>query len=79
MFPEGRDKSFCLKFIEKDYDEIHFWGDKCYEGGNDFEIWKDPRTIGHSVKNPAETVQQLHEVFGLATEDDLSKLVEELN
>jgi len=79
VFPEGWDKSFCLKFIEKDYDEIHFWGDKCYEGGNDFEIWKDPRTIGHSVKNPTETVEQLHEVFGLATEDDLSKLVEELN
>jgi len=63
VFPEGWDKSFCLKFIEKDYDEIHFWGDKCYEGGNDFEIWKDPRTIGHSVKDPSETVAQLKETF----------------
>ena len=28
VFPEGWDKSFCLKFIEQHYDEIHFWGDK---------------------------------------------------
>ena len=56
VFPLGWDKSFCLKFVEESYDEIHFWGDKCYEGGNDFEIYKDERTIGHSVKNPEETI-----------------------
>ena len=61
----GWDKSFALKYVEKEYDEIHFWGDKCYEGGNDFEIWKDERTIGHSVKNPEETIQQLKETFNL--------------
>ena len=65
VFPEGWDKSFCLKFVEKDYDEIHFFGDKCYEGGNDFEIWKDPRTIGHSVKDPNETIAQLKDLFKL--------------
>ena len=31
VFPIGWDKTFCLKFIEKDYDVIHFWGDKTYE------------------------------------------------
>lgn len=65
VFPMGWDKSYCLQFVEKDYDEMHFWGDKCYEGGNDFEIYKDDRTIGHSVKNPEETVAQLKEVFKL--------------
>ena len=65
VFPLGWDKSFALRFVEKDYDEIHFWGDKCYEGGNDYEIWKDERTIGHSVKNPEETVAQLKEIFQL--------------
>ena len=30
-FPEGWDKSFCLRFIEEKYDVIHFWGDKCFE------------------------------------------------
>jgi phosphomannomutase len=56
VFPMGWDKSFCLQYVEKEYDEIHFWGDKCYEGGNDFEIYKDPRTQGHSVKDPDQTV-----------------------
>ena len=31
VFPIGWDKSFCLKFIEGSYDEIHFWGDKTAE------------------------------------------------
>jgi len=56
VFPMGWDKSFCLQYVDKEYDEIHFWGDKCYEGGNDFEIYKDPRTQGHSVKDPDQTV-----------------------
>ena len=31
VFPIGWDKSFCLRFIEGKYDEVHFWGDKCFE------------------------------------------------
>lgn len=30
VFPKGWDKSYCLQFVEKDFDEIHFFGDKCY-------------------------------------------------
>jgi len=29
VFPTGWDKSFCLQYVENDYDEIHFFGDKC--------------------------------------------------
>ena len=35
------------------------------QGGNDHEIYSDPRTIGHAVKNPAETMQILKEMFEL--------------
>ena len=63
VFPKGWDKSFCLQFIEKDYDEIHFYGDKCYKGGNDHEIYEDPRTIGHEVANPQDTIKSLKELF----------------
>ena len=63
VFPVGWDKSFCLKFIEKEYDEIHFWGDKCYDGGNDHEIYEDVRTIGHETANPEQTILQLIETF----------------
>ena len=63
VFPTGWDKSFCLQYVEKEYDEIHFYGDKCYKGGNDHEIFVDPRTIGHEVANPADTIKSLKEVF----------------
>ena len=69
VFPLGWDKSFCLKYIEGQYDEIHFWGDKTAEGGNDHEIFIDERTIGHAVTNPEETIAQLIETFGLEWEN----------
>lgn len=49
--------------MEKDYDEIHFFGDKCYLGGNDHEIYEDDRTIGHEVVTPDDTERILHELF----------------
>jgi hypothetical protein len=27
---QGWDKTYCLQFVEKDYDEIHFFGDKTF-------------------------------------------------
>jgi len=28
VFPTGWNKTFCLQFVEKDFKEIHFFGDK---------------------------------------------------
>ena len=65
-FPTGWDKRYALKFVEgQGYKEIHFFGDRTTEGGNDYEIFSDPRTIGHSVTSPEDTVKQLKEIFGL--------------
>ena len=33
------------------------------QGGNDYEIFSDPRTIGHSVSNPADTIRLVKELF----------------
>lgn len=71
VFPTGWDKTYCLRHIEADkqradgvdYKTIHFFGDKTYEGGNDYEIYSDPRTVGHSVKDPEDTYRQLKELF----------------
>lgn len=42
--------SFCLRYLpESDFDEIHFFGDKAFVGGNDLEIYEHPRTIGHKI------------------------------
>lgn len=34
-----------------------------YEGGNDYEIFSDERTIGHTVTSPEDTLKQLEELF----------------
>jgi len=72
VFPPGWDKTYCLQHLatEKslsgvDYTTIHFFGDKAYKGGNDWEIYEDKRTIGHAVKDPDDTMKQLREIFKL--------------
>lgn len=87
VFPQGWDKTYCLQYVENDYDEIHFFGDKTYEvqyklshvaldctmpfvstcvavqGGNDFEIFSSPKTLGHTVNSPIDTIGQCRELF----------------
>ncbi|CCE62662.1 hypothetical protein TPHA_0D00180 [Tetrapisispora phaffii CBS 4417] len=66
VFPTGWDKTYCLQHVQADnFKEIHFFGDKTFKGGNDYEIYEDKRTIGHSVTNPEETVKILNEIFHL--------------
>jgi len=65
-FPDGWDKTYCLQFVEKDgYDNIHFFGDKTSQGGNDYEIFKDDRTIGHTVTSPDDTRRQIRELLNI--------------
>ena len=73
VFPKGWDKTYCLRHIEAEaerdgaegvkYETIHFFGDKAYPGGNDWEIYDDKRTVGHAVKNPEETAEILKGLF----------------
>lgn len=64
VFPTGWDKTYCLQHIaDEGFEHIHFFGDKCYKGGNDYEIYEDKRTIGHSVNSPADTERILKELF----------------
>jgi hypothetical protein len=60
----GWDKTYSLKHIEGEgFDQIHFFGDKTFVGGNDHEIFEDPRTIGHTVTDPEHTLRLLDELF----------------
>lgn len=63
IFPKGWDKTYCLQFIENKYQEIHFFGDKTYAGGNDHEIYNDPRVIGHKVESYQDTIAILKSLF----------------
>ena len=63
VFPQGWDKTYCLQYLEGQYDEIHFFGDKTFVGGNDYEIFEDSRTVGHTVTSPEDTMKQCKELF----------------
>jgi phosphomannomutase len=71
VFPTGWDKTYCLKHVEAEaqrpggvkYETIHFFGDKTFKGGNDWEIAEDKRTTAHPVKNPEETIAILKKLF----------------
>jgi len=72
VFPTGWDKTYCLRHIEAEkdisgieYKTIHFFGDKSFPGGNDYEIFSDERTIGHAVTCPEDTMKLLKEMFQL--------------
>ncbi|QPG73718.1 Phosphomannomutase 1 [Brettanomyces nanus] len=66
VFPTGWDKTYCLNLVKDEgFDQIHFFGDKTYKGGNDWEIYSDERTIGHSVKCPEDTIKSVKRVFKL--------------
>ncbi|KLO19276.1 eukaryotic phosphomannomutase [Schizopora paradoxa] len=68
VFPNGWNKTFCLRHVEDEgFKEVHFFGDKTYKGGNDYEIFIDPRVIGHSVKDPDDTLQMLKQLFPLTS------------
>ncbi|KAK6033991.1 eukaryotic phosphomannomutase [Cooperia oncophora] len=62
-YPVGWDKTYCLQFIEKDFDTIHFFGDKTMPGGNDHAIFMDSRTIGHTVVDPTDTKLQVEQLL----------------
>ncbi|KAL8304039.1 hypothetical protein RB597_004630 [Gaeumannomyces tritici] len=73
VFPKGWDKTYCLNHLEDEakkpggitYKTIHFFGDKTMPGGNDYEIFEDPRTIGHTVTSPDDTMAELKKLFDL--------------
>jgi len=64
VFPQGWDKTYSLNYIkEGEYDEIHFFGDKTFPGGNDYEIFTHPRVRGHTTTGPSDTIAQCRELF----------------
>ncbi|WFD02863.1 phosphomannomutase [Malassezia obtusa] len=70
VFPDGWDKTFALQHVKETddvlpggYKEIHFFGDKTFKGGNDYEIFTHPKVIGHTVTSPEDTIKQLQELF----------------
>lgn len=59
IFPRGWDKTYCLRFLKEKYDQIYFFGDKTEKGGNDYEIYIDPRVKAFSVRSYEDTIEIL--------------------
>ncbi len=62
IMPSEYDKDQIIKYVE-DYTEIHYFGDKYEEGGNDFEIMKHPRVIAYPVDNIDQTEKILEHLI----------------
>lgn len=63
IFPKGWDKTYCLQFLKDKYEKIYFFGDKTSPGGNDYEIFIDPRVESFSVKKYLETIYLMEKYF----------------
>jgi len=64
VFPEGWDKRLSLQVLEDEgLDAIYFFGNETDLGGNDYEIFEDPRTIGFTVYSPEDTARLCRELF----------------
>jgi phosphomannomutase len=61
IFPKGWNKTYCLQFLTDTYETIYFFGDKTMEGGNDYEIYKDPRVKGTTVTSYHDTMNFLQQ------------------
>ncbi|XP_076154440.1 phosphomannomutase 1-like isoform X2 [Alosa pseudoharengus] len=64
IFPEGWDKRLSLDLVEEEgLDAVYFFGNETYPGGNDYEIFNDPRTIGFTVSSPGDTARLCQRLF----------------
>lgn len=62
---QGWDKTYCLRYLEgAAFKEVHFFGDKTFPGGNDYEIFSSPHVKGHTVTGPEDTEAQCRALFG---------------
>jgi phosphomannomutase len=59
---QGWNKTYCLQYLEE-FETVHFFGDKTYMGGNDYEIYTSERTVGHTVTSPDDTHAQVTALF----------------
>ena len=59
IFPIEYDKIQVIPEMTGKYKEIHYFGDKHQENGNDSLIIKSPSVIGHPISSPEDTLKIL--------------------
>lgn len=62
IYPKEYDKIQVLEYLTNNYNEIHYFGDKYSENGNDYNLINSTRVIGHKVDNSLDTLQILQNI-----------------
>ena len=66
IFPIEYDKSQVLSILDKsNIKEIHYFGDKYLENGNDRNLLNNPQVIGHSIDNITDTIKILEQILSI--------------
>lgn len=63
IYPVGWDKSYPIEnMIIDEYLDYYFIGDRCEEGGNDFELFNHPKIKGFKTTGPIETIKLINQL-----------------
>jgi phosphomannomutase len=63
IYPIEYDKTQVLEYLLPEYDEIHFFGDKYEEDGNDHNLIYNEYIIGHPVDSIYDTIKHLEKIL----------------
>ena len=63
IYPNEYDKIQVLDYLEKDYKEIHYFGDKYEKGQNDYRLISSDKVIGHPVNSVAYSKKIIRELI----------------
>lgn len=64
VFPSEYDKVQVMSvLLPLGYDQIHYFGDKFSNDGNDYKLLNHPNVIGHPVRSPEDTYKQLSDLL----------------
>lgn len=67
IFPSEFDKQQVVQYLNKNYDNIHYFGDKYLDNGNDRLILNHDDVIGHPVDSPEDTISVLKSIERLTS------------
>jgi phosphomannomutase len=59
LYPKEYDKVQVVNCIKEEYEEIHYFGDKYEEDGNDYHLLNHKDIIPHRVDSPEDTMREL--------------------
>ena len=63
IYPKEYDKVQVVDLFKNDFDEIHYFGDKFEENGNDYNLINHEIIIGHKINNVDDTYKIINDII----------------